>query len=1301
MGGGEEGTRRRKKEGEEEEGARSTRRGGRGEKWEEEGRRRKENEWMRREEERGEGRKRGEEKWEEEKGEEERGRKRRGGGGREGILSDAVRALLSKKPQNQTADKGGLVFCHLLNISQCEYTEFQRELAVVVYNPDTESHLTYVRLPVGRDIQLVVTDPDGLELEHQVLPVAPHSGTSTHEVAQDYANQLSRGIASCEEILSDAVRALLSKKPQNQTADKSGLVFCHLLNISQCEYTEFQREVGAQSLFRIQHMWRVWGRNNACSTTSATITLGFAPIGIATDFPPALPPARKAQAATMPNSADNAMEFDALSGRTLAPPGPWQQILRERRHLKNPPANPPRPSEPRQSTNRPPGTPAPRLPDSDYKVVFRPRTGLRVAAWNDRQLAQSLQRASKIPEYIFYARVTVQIQASQNLIVAGTPEENCALALSEISTIQLGAATHEVLPYLKPLPGTRRGVIHGLDPDTTTDQLPHILAYNGVCILHARMLGNSTSAVVTFEGIHVPFYIKAYGLFTRCRPYRQTVQCCSLCGELGHRQDVCPNPDTIMCAQCHTRDPTQDHDCTPKCQLCGLAHPTASKDCRKKLRSPPPPLRDRERALTSQRWQQQSSSNSQPPEQRQFPPNQPNQQQWKHADITLIPKPGKPLNPKNLRPISLTSCVGKLFEHMVHNRLSSHIEDKDYFPDTMYGFRPHLSTQDILLQLKEEVLDSLNNHSKRSILTLDIKGAFDNISHQAILQGVASTNCGERTYKYFASFLTNRTATVGIGHLRSDTFTTIPKGTPQGSVVSPLLFNIAMKDLPPLLQAIPNLHHAIYADDLTLWVPTGSTGDQQDALQAAIQLAVVVYNPDTESLLTYVRLPVGRDIQLVVTDPDGLELEHQVLPVAPHRLGVPERTSTAPSEIVFPALVPPLGMSVYKMEPGIPAPNVAKTGSVQDDFLELEQQLDYVENKRYRLELDPTSGLVTRVHLLGRKLSLGLRQSFAAYLHEFSTQAELSESGHYVFSAYRNAYQLDEQVAYRVLKGPQVQEVHQVFNGYISQVISLYNDSDFIDFTWTVGPLDFALMQDPEMLPIPSNYYPVVSWIYIKDTSRNLQVSVLPDRPQGGSSLRKGEIELMLHRRHSSNDQLGNAESLEESGANHRGLVVRGTHRVFVGTIDESWPRLRRRALQLVYRPLVAFAPPAFFRTFERTKYSGLLSPLPGTVHVLTLERVSSGQVLLRLEHLGFQNKTIQVNVTKLFRSIALTDVRAVTLGGNQFIEEASRLQWRTNQFESNSKPSAPKMFTTPAKHTIVTLLPRQIVTLLASLKMH
>lgn len=157
--------------------------------------------------------------------------------------------------------------------------------------------------------------------------------------------------------------------------------------------------------------------------------------------------------------------------------------------------------------------------------------------------------------------------------------------------------------------------------------------------------------------------------------------------------------------------------------------------------------------------------------------------QWKHADITLIPKPGKPLAPGNLRPISLTSCVGKLLEHMVQNRLSPFIEDNGHFPTNMYGFRPHLSTQDILLQLKEEIIDRLSNSHKRCILALDIKGAFDNVNHQAILHGLASIDCGQRLYNYVAAFLTGRTATIGIGHLRSRTFKTIPKGTPEGSVI--------------------------------------------------------------------------------------------------------------------------------------------------------------------------------------------------------------------------------------------------------------------------------------------------------------------------------------------------------------------------------------------------------------------------------------------------------------------------------------------------------------------------------------
>lgn len=70
--------------------------------------------------------------------------------------------------------------------------------------------------------------------------------------------------------------------------------------------------------------------------------------------------------------------------------------------------------------------------------------------------------------------------------------------------------------------------------------------------------------------------------------------------------------------------------------------------------------------------------------------------QWKHAEITLVPKPNKPLQLDKLRPISLTSCLGKLFEHLVYNRIYAYREDNHHFPDTMFGFHPHLTTPDII-----------------------------------------------------------------------------------------------------------------------------------------------------------------------------------------------------------------------------------------------------------------------------------------------------------------------------------------------------------------------------------------------------------------------------------------------------------------------------------------------------------------------------------------------------------------------------------------------------------------------------
>ncbi|KAK8760885.1 hypothetical protein V5799_027845 [Amblyomma americanum] len=180
----------------------------------------------------------------------------------------------------------------------------------------------------------------------------------------------------------------------------------------------------------------------------------------------------------------------------------------------------------------------------------------------------------------------------------------------------------------------------------------------------------------------------------------------------------------------------------------------------------------------------------------------------------MIPKPGKKLQIENLGPISLTSCLGKLYERIVKRRIQTHLEDEGWYPNTMFGFRANLSTQDVLLQLKEEVLETMPKQGE-NVMAVDIKGAFD-VSHAAIMEGLNTTNCGKKIHDYVRSFLTNRTATVGLGDLWSDTFSTPSKGTPQGSVISPILFNTAIINLAKKLSRIQGINHAMYADDITI-----------------------------------------------------------------------------------------------------------------------------------------------------------------------------------------------------------------------------------------------------------------------------------------------------------------------------------------------------------------------------------------------------------------------------------------------------------------------------------------------------
>ncbi|KAM7298903.1 hypothetical protein ISCGN_019470 [Ixodes scapularis] len=107
--------------------------------------------------------------------------------------------------------------------------------------------------------------------------------------------------------------------------------------------------------------------------------------------------------------------------------------------------------------------------------------------------------------------------------------------------------------------------------------------------------------------------------------------------------------------------------------------------------------------------------------------------------------------------------------------------------NTIFGLWSHLSTRDVLLQIKEDNLDRISCTTTRAVPALDIKGAFDHVSHTLVFENLASTGCGPWIYDYVRDFLSNWMATIGVESIRTSTIPIPSKGTRQGSVLSPIL----------------------------------------------------------------------------------------------------------------------------------------------------------------------------------------------------------------------------------------------------------------------------------------------------------------------------------------------------------------------------------------------------------------------------------------------------------------------------------------------------------------------------------
>ncbi|KAL1427717.1 hypothetical protein MTO96_017153 [Rhipicephalus appendiculatus] len=130
--------------------------------------------------------------------------------------------------------------------------------------------------------------------------------------------------------------------------------------------------------------------------------------------------------------------------------------------------------------------------------------------------------------------------------------------------------------------------------------------------LEAKRIKNTTTVVVLFDGMKVPNYVMCGVSLLRCTLYKRQNDVCYACGGLGHRADVCPNPNKRVCRGCGLASPSDDHQCSPKCALCGGPHPTADRTCKERFQVPyvvrRRRRRRRQRAKKTQQLAQESRS---------------------------------------------------------------------------------------------------------------------------------------------------------------------------------------------------------------------------------------------------------------------------------------------------------------------------------------------------------------------------------------------------------------------------------------------------------------------------------------------------------------------------------------------------------------------------------------------------------------------------------------------------------------------------------------------------------------------
>lgn len=167
---------------------------------------------------------------------------------------------------------------------------------------------------------------------------------------------------------------------------------------------------------------------------------------------------------------------------------------------------------------------------------------------------------------------------------------------------------------------------------------------------------------------------------------------------------------------------------------------------------------------------------------------------WVEGSIIPLYKKGNPKDAHNYRPITLLSCLGKLFTSVLNQRLTRYLDDNNILEENQAGFRKGYSCADHLFTL-QSMFEILKQRKKKLFCAfIDFSQAFDKVWRIGLWHKLLQNNINGKFYTVIYNMYSNIKSYISFNGEKSLPFVS-EIGVRQGENLSPALFSLYLNDL--------------------------------------------------------------------------------------------------------------------------------------------------------------------------------------------------------------------------------------------------------------------------------------------------------------------------------------------------------------------------------------------------------------------------------------------------------------------------------------------------------------------------